>query len=121
MRSIYEPLHLGVSVATEPQALIAVSGELDLASVPAFKAAVANLDFATAHHVTLDLNQLEFIDAAGVHAVLALQAACIATSATLTILPAPPHVQRVFELTGTYRQLPFRRRDATTRSDAAPK
>jgi anti-sigma B factor antagonist len=105
MTSSYEPLHFGVSIAAGPQALIAVSGELDLASVPAFEAALAELDLESAHHLVLDLDQLEFIDAAGLHAVLALHAACTETSATLTIRPGPRQVQRVFELTGTDRQL----------------
>lgn len=108
MRSISVPFHFGVSVAAGPQALIVVSGELDIASVPAFKAAVADLDFESARQVVLDLEQLEFIDALGLHAVLDLHTACIETAATLTILPGPRQVQRVFELTGTDGQLPFR-------------
>lgn len=108
MRSISELLHFDVSVVAGPQAIIAVSGELDIVSVPAFEAVVADLDLESAHRVVLDLDRLEFIDAVGLHAVLALHAACIETSATLTILPGPRQVQRVFELTGIDGQLTFR-------------
>jgi anti-sigma B factor antagonist len=107
MRSICEPLPFRVSVAAGPPVLITVSGELDLASVPALEAALAHVDFDYAHHVVLDLDQLEFIDAAGLRTVLALHATCIETSSSLTITPGPRQVQRVFELTGTDRQLPF--------------
>ena len=110
MTSISQPLHFGVSVAAGPQALIALSGELDILSAPAFHAALADLDLESAHHVVLELDQLEFIDAAGLHAVLALHTACIENSAILTITPGPRHVQRVFELTGTDEQLPFHSR-----------
>lgn len=107
LNSMTQPLHFGMCVAAGPQALIAVSGELDIVSAPAFRAALAELDLESAHHVVLELDQLEFIDAAGLHAVLALHTACIENSATLTITPGPRHVQRVFELTGTDQQLPF--------------
>jgi anti-sigma B factor antagonist len=110
MRSTFEPLHFGVTVAATPCALIAVNGELDIASVPAFESALADIDFEAVRHVVLDLDQLDFIDAVGLQAILALHAACIRASATLTIMPGPRHVQRVFELTGTDRQLPFGRR-----------
>jgi anti-sigma B factor antagonist len=107
MTAISQQLHLCVSVAAGPRALIAVSGELDIVSMPAFAAALADLDLDTAHYVVLDLGQVEFIDTVGIHALLALHMACIASSSTLTIIPGPRHVQRVFELTGTDRQLPF--------------
>jgi anti-sigma B factor antagonist len=110
MTSIPEPIHVSVSVAAGRRILIAVSGELDIVGAPAFAAACADLNVEAADHVVLDLGQLDFIDAAGLHAVLALHETCIETSATLTIMPGPIHVRRVFERTGTDRQLPIRGR-----------
>ena len=110
MRSIPLPLHFGISVASGLDVLITVGGELDLASVPAFETAVRGIDFESTRHVALDLQPLDFIDAAGLHAVLALYEACCARSVALTIMPGPWQVHRVFELTATDRQLPFRSR-----------
>jgi anti-sigma B factor antagonist len=110
MRSTSEPLHFGVTVVTAPGAVtIAVNGELDIASVRAFETALADVNVEALRHLVLDLDQLDFIDGAGLHAILALHGACLRASTTLMIMPGPRHVQRVFELTGTDQQLPFRR------------
>lgn len=80
---------------------------MDVASVPAFEALVAAVDFRSVRHAVLDLERLDFMDAVGLRSVLALNAKCIDASATLTIKPGPRPVQRVFELTGIDRQLTF--------------
>jgi anti-sigma B factor antagonist len=88
-------------------ALIVVSGELDLASVPIFENAVGELELPSVRRAVLDLRRLSFIDAVGLHAVLDLHAACLNAATPLTIVPGPRNVQRLFELTGVDRHLPF--------------
>jgi anti-sigma B factor antagonist len=110
MKPKSEPSHFAVHVAPGSDVLIAVSGELDIASVPAFEAALRDLDLPFLRRAVLDLERLVFIDATGLRAVLGLHAACLKVSTALTIRPGPRHVQRVFELTGTDRMLPFSRR-----------
>jgi anti-anti-sigma factor len=100
MKTTFTTTHFAVRISTQPEALIEVTGELDLASVPIFKAAVADLGLACRQRLVLDLRRLAFIDAAGVHAVLDLHEESLDVSAALTILPGPRHVQRVFELAG---------------------
>lgn len=100
--------YFAVRTSTRPEARIETAGELDLASVPIFQAAVRELDLPSGGHVVLDLRRLSFIDAAGLHAVLDLHAECLDVSAALTILPGPRHVQRVFELAGADWLVPLR-------------
>lgn len=89
------------------EVLIEVYGDLDLAGVPVFEAAVRNLDLSGRRRAVLDLGRLTFIDAAGLHAVLDLHAECLNVSTALTIMPGPRNVQRVFELAGMDGLLPF--------------
>ena len=55
----------------------------------------------------LDLSRLAFIDSSGVHATVELARRSIAQNVRLVIIPGPPGVHRVFELTGLAGQLPF--------------
>jgi anti-anti-sigma factor len=100
MKTTFATPHFAVQISTHPEALLEVRGELDLASVPIFQAAVRELGLICRERVVLDLRRLAFIDAAGVHAVLDLHEELLDVSAALTILPGPRHVQRVFELAG---------------------
>ena len=102
-----DPFHFAVSVAPGPDTLITVTGDLDLATTPAFEAAIADIDLGSVRHAVLDLERLDFMDAIGLRAVLALNSKCDSASATLTIRPGPRPVQRVFELTGFGRELTF--------------
>ena len=96
-----------VRVSRGPSALIEARGELDLCAVPTFEAAVDNLDLASVPRAVLDLRRLDFIDAAGLHAVLDLHAACLEVSTVLTVVPGPRNVQRVFALAAVDRLLRF--------------
>jgi anti-sigma B factor antagonist len=89
--------------------VIALSGDLDLASAPQFQSEVDRIDFSSVTRLILDLRELTFIDAAGLHSVLRLQERCLARSVALAIRPGRRAVQRVFELTRTDRLLPFTR------------
>ena len=97
-------------VSPGPDAVITVSGELDMVSAPVFEASVRELDLRALKSAVLDLESLEFLDARGLRAVLYLHAACRSLSVGLLIEPGPRRVQRIFELTGTDRVLPFSRR-----------
>ena len=100
MNTTFETSYFAVRISSGHDALIEVSGDLDLAAVAVLDAALQKLDLRAARRVVLDLRRLAFIDAAGLHAVLDLHAACLNGSAALTIVPGPWNVQRVFELTG---------------------
>jgi anti-anti-sigma factor len=114
MKMTFECSHFTVRISDGSDALIEVAGELDLASVPAFEAAVRSLDLSARRRAVLDLGRLAFIDAAGLHAVLDLHAQCLNVSTALTIMPGPRSVHRVFELAGVDGLLPFRCRSGPT-------
>jgi anti-sigma B factor antagonist len=82
-------------------------GELDLASTERFEQSAAELVEAQRGHVVIDLRGLSFIDSSGIRGVLRVQA-LLPDATRLELLPGPPAVQRVFELTGLIAALPFR-------------
>jgi len=107
MKNRPEPTCVAVRISPGPYALVVVSGELDLVGVPVLEAAVANLELSSVRAVVLDLRRLAFIDAIGLHAVVDLHSACLKAATGLMIVPGPRNVQRLFELTGADRRLPF--------------
>lgn len=113
MKTTLESAHFAVCTSIGTETLIEVRGELDLASVPIFEAAIRTLDLRCRRRVVLDLGRLAFIDAAGLHAVLDLHEECLNVATTLTVRPGARHVQRVFELTGADGLVPFAPWDRT--------
>jgi anti-sigma B factor antagonist len=83
-----------------PECLVAVAGELDLASAPALGDTLRRLD-PGCEVLTLDLRALTFMDVAGVHLVADARSLARATGRRLQILAPRNEVARVLELTGT--------------------
>ena len=104
---MFEPNWFTVRISRGACGVIEVNGELDLAGAPVLESAVGDLRLSTVRDAVLDLRQLTFIDAAGLNAVVDLYAECLSAAATLTIIPGPRSVQRLFELTRLDRLLPF--------------
>jgi anti-sigma B factor antagonist len=86
---------------------IAPVGELDMAATPHLEQAIRALLDAGAGHLIIDLRRVTFIDSTALHLALDLDAAARDDGLRLELLPGPPQVQRIFELTGTLEQLPF--------------
>jgi anti-sigma B factor antagonist len=107
MKWAAQPAQFAVHVSPGPNAVITISGELDIASAPVFEAAVRELEFRSLESAVLNLEPLDFIDAQGLRTVLSLHAACLAASVPLLIRAGPLRVHRLFELTGTDVVLPF--------------
>ena len=106
-QSTFELSWFTVRISRGTCGVIELSGELDLAGAPVLESAVRDLNLSTARDAVLDLRQLTFIDAAGLNAVVDLYAECLHVATTLTIIPGPRNVQRLFELTRLDRLLPF--------------
>jgi anti-sigma B factor antagonist len=83
-------------------------GELDLSSGPELREHVVELAAAGFEHLVIDLRGLSFIDATGVSLLLALAAQARRERWRLSLIRGDRQVQRVFALTHTLRQLPFR-------------
>lgn len=88
---------------------LTIVGELDMASAGELEAAVDELRSPTTTAITLDLSGVVFIDSTGLRAVLAGHKLCTQEGYAFNLIPGPPAVQRLFELTGLLDSLPFRR------------
>jgi anti-sigma B factor antagonist len=92
---MWPPLEVAVG-RVGPATIVCPVGELDLATVPALRDAIDGLHGA----VVLDLRGLEFIDGAGLHLLLELDARARQDGLELTLVPGPA-AERLLGLTGT--------------------
>ena len=81
-------------------ATIAVTGELDLASAPEIKRAVAGLMGSGVRHLGVDLAQATFVDSSGMGALLWASLRLHAAGGDLEAFGASAAVARAFELAG---------------------
>lgn len=88
---------------------VVAAGEIDLSTVPRVDAVMRELCEAGWRHIVLDLTEVSFLDSTGVHLVLTWARHAESDGIALTVVPGPPSVQRVFELTGLLDRLPFAR------------
>jgi anti-anti-sigma factor len=75
--------------------------------VPTLSAEIAELREGGCRHVIIDLSELSFLDSSGLRCLLDCYAETRQDSHTVALIPGPPAVQRVFEITGTSDHLPF--------------
>jgi anti-anti-sigma factor len=87
---------------------IRVLGELDLSVIGFVDREMERAEASDASRIVLDLEQLEFLDAAGIRLLLHLNARSRDSGRRLRISGSgAPQVQRVLELTGVDQLLPF--------------
>jgi anti-sigma B factor antagonist len=84
----------------DDRAIVHVSGDLDLASAPAFQRQVLALLSSPIAAVTLDLDRLTFLDSSGLRAFVAIAESADEHNIKLTIANVPEQAHRVLELTG---------------------
>jgi anti-sigma B factor antagonist len=86
--------------ATGPRTVVAVRGELDLATAPELEAAVLP-PLKAGTDTALDLRELEFMDSTGVRVIVAAHLAAQEHAASLTVAVVPDGpVARVLEISG---------------------
>jgi anti-sigma B factor antagonist len=91
------------------EVVLALAGELDLATVDRLKAALAEVELSRSPRLVIDLSALSFLDSTGLATFVALQKRCDENGRpALEIRPGPPAVQRLFKLVGAAERLPFR-------------
>jgi anti-anti-sigma factor len=78
---------------------LALSGEFDLAGVERFAATMATVEAAGPAVVVVDLGELTFMDSSGLRALVAADERARKAGRRLAIVPGPPQVRRVFEIT----------------------
>jgi anti-sigma B factor antagonist len=101
----FEPIALTVSVEGHLPAIVRVSGELDLATVPLVAAALADVDDGD---VELHCAGLSFIDATGLRAFQIANEACAARGCKLVIVDPSPALSRIVQLVGLESVFLFR-------------
>ena len=106
------PLHAGVafSLVVHPdggRVRIDLQGELDLFATRPVRQRVAECVGAGFGEVVLDLRGLSFIDSTGMRLLLGFNLQARRDGWTLWLIRGPESVQRVFEIAGTSKVLPF--------------
>jgi anti-anti-sigma factor len=95
-----------VDVRREPQGtVLAVSGELDLASSPILEERLDEVFESDSDVVILDLRDLDFMDSTGLSVVVKAHQAAEASERQLCLVKGPPQVQRLLSLTGVAERL----------------
>jgi len=81
-------------------------GELDIDTVEELEQALSIALASEAERVVIDLRELEFLDSTGLRSIAT---ACRSEDGhRLSLVPGPPAVQGVFNVSGLARELPFR-------------
>lgn len=80
-------------------ALIQLAGEFDLAGVEKFETELKQLEAGSPAVVVVDLNGLNFMDSSGLRALVMADQRARKAERRLAIVPGPPGVKRVFEIT----------------------
>jgi anti-sigma B factor antagonist len=97
---------LTIAVRSERDYAIAtVAGEIDISTVGQLRERLAELA-ASRRHLVIDLNQVTFIDAAGLSALVAAANRAAARGISLHVVCARPKTLELFRLTGLDRRLP---------------
>ncbi len=86
---------------------IALVGELDLATTDAVQYELLEVEASDALSIVIDLAGLTFMDSTGLRLLIAAHARSRADRHRLVLLRGPRSIQRVLELCGVERLLPF--------------
>jgi anti-sigma B factor antagonist len=86
--------------------VVAVEGELDLCAAPELEASLSRLTASRPPSIVVDLDRVSFMDSAGVHVLLEFSLAR-GNGDRLALTGGSRQVQRLIEVTGAQRFLPF--------------
>lgn len=85
--------------------MIAVSGELDLASSPALQEELDRVASSDARLLIIDLRQLDFMDSTGLSVLVRAHQRAEEQGRRLAMVNGPQQVQRLLSLTGVVDRL----------------
>jgi anti-anti-sigma factor len=102
-------MHGNVDMTVEDgRATAALSGDFDMAATFTVEPTLERLlDEPGLEALTLDLSAVRFVDSTGIGVLVRVTDEAQRRGIALTITPAPPEVQRVFEVSGLADVLPF--------------
>jgi anti-sigma B factor antagonist len=100
---------LTIQVRHEPGYVIAVAkGEIDIATVARLRERLFELA-AGGHPLVVDLDQVSFIDSAGLAALVGTDKRASAHGGSLRVVCSKPQTRQLFRLTGLDEQIPLAR------------
>jgi anti-sigma B factor antagonist len=88
-----------------PQAVLALEGELDVASASEATKRMLRLDLRRGGQLVLDLSELTFMDSTGIRLILKASQHAQVHGGELIVVRPPDNVMRVLELVGLDEQL----------------
>jgi anti-sigma B factor antagonist len=92
--------NLGLETRTKGAvAHLTVSGEFDLAGVQVFEARLGDVEAQEPRAIVVDLSAVEFMDSSGLRALVTADERSRHAGRRFAIVPGPPEVKRVFEIT----------------------
>lgn len=98
--------HFRVEVQNHDQAtVIAVSGELDLASSPALQEELDRVSASDSQLLIIDLRELDFMDSTGLSVLVRAHQRAEEQGRRLAMVKGPQQVQRLLSLTGVADRL----------------
>src|SRR5437764_294405 len=97
----------GIDIDPTTKCGVVDPGELDLATVAQLAGQIDELRAASFKRVVLDLSRLEFMDSSGLHLLVELDRRAHTGGQEFAVIPGPPTIQRLFELTGAGDRLRF--------------
>ena len=102
------PLTFHTTLTSAGDALIALTGELDLSGAPALVEEIDRLAGEVGvRRVVLDLRELAFMDSSGLRTVALAERRLAAAERSLALVKGPDTVQRVFAITRMDDHLTF--------------
>lgn len=98
--------HLRIDVRSEPdRVVLELHGELDLLGAPMLQEDMEKVEAKAPSIVVLDLNDLQFVDSAGLRVILAAHQRSQERGWDLALTRGTEQVQRLFEIAGVGEHL----------------
>jgi anti-sigma B factor antagonist len=98
---ITTPLSLGIQIVQhDDEAVVAVDGELDIATVPELEREVEPLWARPLNLLTVDLERVGFMDSSGLRTLNELRTRAEEQGVTFALFGVQPTVRRVLDITG---------------------
>lgn len=99
---------LRIQLTSDPQGIaVQLTGELDMATAPELDRRLNEIDATKLRRLLIDLSAVEFMDSAGLAAIIRAQQYANSNGHRLALRPGPRQVQRLFELTGLRDRVTF--------------
>ncbi len=93
--------HLRIDVRSEPdRVVLELHGELDLLGAPSLESAIATVEAGSPAIIVLDLQDLRFVDSAGLRVILAAHERSQRQAWDFALTPGTEQVQRLFTIAG---------------------